>query len=246
MPQPPEKGSTEPNRAFLAHLQQMFGYLHESQKKFYDTRELCGSWRDYEHLPINPSIQMDVDEFYNMLFEQLESVATLVDRGWHETEEDQRTVSHLMCDQVEFSNLILVNKCDLVSKEQRGQIEAFLRKVNPKAELAFTEHSKIDPALLLDKAQGRFSLQRAAEHPQWLAEAREGEHTPETIEYGISSFIFRAKRPFHPERLHTALGSRPPSRCSSLSHAIMRSACARWSPAAGSTSAFACSRLASM
>ena len=73
MPQPPEKGSTEPNRAFLAHLQQMFGYLHESQKKFYDTRELCGSWRDYEHLPINPSIQMDVDEFYNMLFEQLES-----------------------------------------------------------------------------------------------------------------------------------------------------------------------------
>ena len=51
----------------------MFGYLHESQKKFYDTRELCGSWRDYEHLPINPSIQMDVDEFYNMLFEQLES-----------------------------------------------------------------------------------------------------------------------------------------------------------------------------
>ena len=73
MPQPPEKGPTEPNRAFLAHLQQMFGYLHESQKKFYDTRELCGSWRDYEHLPINPSIQMDVDEFYNMLFEQLES-----------------------------------------------------------------------------------------------------------------------------------------------------------------------------
>ena len=50
----------------------MFGYLEESQKRFFDTRELCGAWRDYDHLPINPSIQMDVDEFYNYLFEQLE------------------------------------------------------------------------------------------------------------------------------------------------------------------------------
>ena len=69
---PPEKGSSEPNRAFLAQLQHMFGYLHESQKRFFDTRDLCSAWRDYEQLPINPSIQMDVDEFYNMLFEQLE------------------------------------------------------------------------------------------------------------------------------------------------------------------------------
>ena len=66
LPPPPEKGSSEPNRCFLAQLQLMFGYLHESQRKWYDTRELCSSWRDYEHLPINPSIQMDVDEFYNM------------------------------------------------------------------------------------------------------------------------------------------------------------------------------------
>ena len=58
-------------------------------------------------------------------------------------------------------------------------------------------------------SKGRFRMEKAEEHPQWLTEAREGEHTPETLEYGISSFVFRAKRPFHPERLHAALGSRP-------------------------------------
>ena len=102
---------------------------------------------------------------------------------------------------------MLVNKCDLVTEAQRGAVEAFLRKVNSHAEIVRTEHSVLEPAALL--AKERFSMERAEEHPQWLAEARENEHTPETLEYGISSFVFRAKRPFHPERLHAALGSRP-------------------------------------
>ena len=70
-----------------------------------------------------------------------------------------------------------------------------------------TEHSVVEPKALL--ATARFSMEKAEEHPQWLQEAREHEHTPETIEYGISSFVFRAKRPFHPQRLHDALGARP-------------------------------------
>ena len=70
-----------------------------------------------------------------------------------------------------------------------------------------TVHSRVNPALLLSKA--RFSLQRAEAHTNWLVEARQNEHTPETAEYGISSLVFRARRPFHPERLHAALGSRP-------------------------------------
>ena len=143
------------------------------------------------------------------IFEQLKSMDTLVDRGWHEVEGDKRTVAHLLCDQLEFANLLLINKCDLVSEAQCGAVEAFLRKVNPKAEIVRTEHSVIEPAALLQKA--RFSMQEAEEHPKWLVEAREHEHTPETIEYGISSFVFRAKRPFHPERLHATLGSRPRS-----------------------------------
>ena len=157
----------------------------------------------------------DVASLYNLVtvvdaasvFEQLGTMDTLVDRGWHEVEGDQRTVAHLLVDQLEFANLLLINKCDLVSEAQLDTLETFLRKVNPTAEVMRTKHSVLEPPALLDKA--RFSMQRAEEHPQWLAEAREHEHTPETVEYGISSFIFRAKRPFHPERLHAALGGRP-------------------------------------
>jgi hypothetical protein len=95
----------------------------------------------------------------------------------------------------------------LVTEAQLGAVEAFLRKSNPTAEVVRTEHSVLAPATLLGTA--RFSMDKAEEHPQWLAEAREHEHTPETLEYGISSFVFRAKRPFHPERLYAALGQRP-------------------------------------
>jgi G3E family GTPase len=70
-----------------------------------------------------------------------------------------------------------------------------------------TEHSVLEPAAVLET--GRFRIRTAEAHPQWLKEAREHEHTPETLEYGISSFVFRAKRPFHPMRLQAALGSRP-------------------------------------
>ncbi len=140
-------------------------------------------------------------------FEQLGTMDTLVDRGWQAAADDKRTVAHLLCDQVEFADLLLVNKSDLVTAAQRGAVEAFLRKVNPSAEILCTENSVLEPVALLSK--GRFSMDKAAQHPQWLKEAREHEHTPETLEYGISSFVFRAKKPFHPECLRAALGSRP-------------------------------------
>ena len=94
-----------------------------------------------------------------------------------------------------------------MTETQLGAVEAFLRKSNPTAEVVRTEHSVLAPVALLGTA--RFSMDKAEAHPQWLKEAREHEHTPETLEYGISSFIFRAKRPFHPERLYAALGQRP-------------------------------------
>ena len=137
-------------------------------------------------------------------FVQLGTIDKLTDRGWQATAGDRRTVAQLLCDQVEFSDVLLINKMDLVDDEQLKQVETVLRKINPLADILLTEHGQLDPTLLLGKA--RFELRRAEEHPQWLAEAREHEHTPETVEYGISSFIYRATKPFHPQRLHAALG----------------------------------------
>ena len=125
------------------------------------------------------------------LFEQLSTMDTLVDRNWQELKGDQRTVSHLLCDQLEFANLLLVNKCDLVTVAQLGAIEAFLRKVNPTAEIVQTKHSALEPAALLGAA--RFSMQKAEEHPHWLVEAREHEHTPETIEYGARATTLKPR-----------------------------------------------------
>ena len=123
------------------------------------------------------------------IFEQLHTVDTLADRQWQEVEGDERTVAHLLCDQLEFADLLLINKRDLVTDAQLGAVETFLRKINPTAELVRTEHSVLEPAALLDT--GRFSMRQAEAHPQWLAEAREHEHTPETVEYAIASFISR-------------------------------------------------------
>ena len=141
------------------------------------------------------------------VLDQLGTMEKLVDRGWQASEGDRRTVAHLLCEQIEFADVLLINKIDLVDSVQLRQVEAVVRKINPLADILRTEHGQLEPALLLGKQ--RFNLRRAEKHPQWLAEAREHEHTPETVEYGISSFIYRADRPFHPERLHSALGTQP-------------------------------------
>ena len=154
----------------------------------------------------------DIASLHNMvtvvdaasIFEQLNTLDQLADRGWQAGEKDERTVAQLLCDQLEFANLLLVNKADLVSEEQLGAVEAVCRKLNPKADVIKTTHSEIEPHLLFGEA--RFDMDTASAHPNWLVEARENEHTPETIEYGISSFIFRSRKPFHPERLHKKLG----------------------------------------
>ena len=153
------------------------------------------------------------------IFDQLSTLDMLADRGWQADKGDRRTVAQLLCDQLEFADVLVVNKADLVSEAQLGTVEALMRRVNPKAEVLRTTHSKVEAALLLNKA--RFDMARAEEHPEWLKEAREHEHTPETIEYGISSFVFRASRPFHPERLHVALGGDPnPPRAGALSQLL--------------------------
>ena len=112
-------------------------------------------------------------------------------------------MSQLLFEQLEFANLIVLNKTDQITTEERGRIRSMLSKFNPKADIVETSFGQIDPALLFGVA--RFDMNMAATHPQWLQEARIGEHKPETEEYGISSFTFRARIPFHPLRLHDAM-----------------------------------------
>ncbi|MDH6196330.1 G3E family GTPase [Mycobacterium frederiksbergense] len=115
---------------------------------------------------------------------------------------DGRNVADLLVDQVEFADVILLNKTDLVSAERLGAVEAVVRRLNPTARLLHTTHGVVDLHEVLDT--GRFDPVAAAEAPGWDEELAMG-HTPETEEYGIGSMTFRADRPFHPYRLAEAL-----------------------------------------
>lgn len=117
---------------------------------------------------------------------------------------DARSVADLLVDQVEFADVILLNKTDLVTREHVGAVEAVVRRLNPSAQLLHAAHGVVD----LDKVLGTglFDPVAAAEAPGWDEELAMG-HTPETEEYGIGSMTFRADRPFHPQRLAEVLES---------------------------------------
>ncbi|MFN3332416.1 MAG: GTP-binding protein [Caldilinea sp.] len=130
---------------------------------------------------------------------QFQESDLLADRGLAVSEEDERTITDLFVEQVEFADVLVINKCDLVDATALGQLEAFLRRLNPQARIVCTQHGRIDPAEILNT--GRFSFEHAGRFVTWLAEPRHSP-TPETEEYGISSFVYTAERPFHPQRLY--------------------------------------------
>jgi len=135
---------------------------------------------------------------------ELKSLDNLADRDVGVSDEDERSISALLVDQVEFANVIILNKTDLVSPEAAAQIEHLLRRLNPGAKILRSSFGQVPVQEILNT--GRFSLEQAALSEDWLREGR-GEHIPETEEYGVSSFVFRAQRPFHPERLMQTLES---------------------------------------
>jgi G3E family GTPase len=111
---------------------------------------------------------------------------------------DDRTITNLLLDQVEFANVIVVNKVDLLSEGERETLAAVLRSLNSDAKIIEAERSKVPLKAILNT--GSFDMERAQNAPGWMAVLR-GEETPETAEYGITSHVFKARRPFHPERL---------------------------------------------
>lgn len=117
-------------------------------------------------------------------------------------EGDERSVADLLVDQVEFSDVILINKVDLVTSDALIKLQGILRCLNTQAEIIAIENGQIELAKVLNT--GRFSFERAQQAPGWFKELR-GEHIPETEEYGISSFVYTARKPFHPQRFYDFL-----------------------------------------
>ncbi|QMW05483.1 GTP-binding protein [Spirosoma foliorum] len=126
---------------------------------------------------------------------------------------DTRTIVNLLTDQIEFANVIILNKTDLISRHELGELKAILQKLNPGAQLIESEFSKVDSAQILNTY--RFDFDEVSQSAGWIQELQNHKngqaHTPETEEYGISSFVFRDPRPFHPNRFWNYLSESFPA-----------------------------------
>ena len=136
-----------------------------------------------------------VDAFNFM--KDFSSAQFLKDRDLTDIEGDERTIVNLITDQIEFANVILLNKTDLVSQSEVKNLKDIINKLNPKAQIIKTEYSRVDINEVV--GTGRFDFEEAESSAGWIQEL-ENEHTPESEEFGIGSFVFRSKKPFHPER----------------------------------------------
>ncbi|MBX2850598.1 MAG: GTP-binding protein, partial [Phycisphaeraceae bacterium] len=128
----------------------------------------------------------------------VESGDRLNERETGADETDERTIVDLLIDQAEFANVIVINKCDLVSDEELVRLEKVLYRLNPTAKIVKATRGRVNMDQVLNT--GLYDPEAAAQMPGWYRELM-GEHTPETEEYGISSFVYLRRRPFHPTRL---------------------------------------------
>jgi G3E family GTPase len=140
--------------------------------------------------------------------QQFGSGETVYSSGLNEDEEDQRSIVNLLTDQIEFANVILLNKTDLVSSQQAGELKAILSNLNPKAKIIDAQFGKVNPSLILNT--GLYDSAELEGTEAWQEELSKI-HTPETEEYGIKSFVFRDRRPFHPQRFWNYISKSWPS-----------------------------------
>ena len=169
-----------------------------------------------EPLPVAETFTFEDDDGFSLSeFARLDTMVTVVDafnflkdyssydsiqsRGESLGEEDQRTVVDLLIDQIEFCDVIVLNKIDLISDAEKERLLAIIHSLNPRANIEISQFGQVNLDKLLNT--NLFDFDEASEAPGWLKELR-GEHTPETEEYGISSFVYRARRPFHPQRFY--------------------------------------------
>ena len=134
---------------------------------------------------------------YNF-FKDFGSPETLMDRELTDIDGDYRTIVDLLTDQVEFANVIILNKTDLVTKQELSFLRNTISKLNPSAKLIESTFSKVNPKEILHT--GMFDFEKAEQSAGWIEELNKKEHKPETEEYGISSFVYKTKKPFDPVR----------------------------------------------
>ena len=165
------------------------------------------TFENEDGVELNNYAQLDtmvtVVDTFNFL-NDFNSSDSLVDRRQSRDEQDDRCVVDLLVDQIEFADVIILNKTDLVTNEQLSEVTGIIRGLNSDAELIYSKFGKVPLKKILNTK--RFDMERAQEAPGWLKELR-GEHTPETEQYGIASFVYRARKPFHPERFMAALST---------------------------------------
>ncbi|AOM83935.1 GTP-binding protein [Salisediminibacterium beveridgei] len=123
---------------------------------------------------------------------------SLAERGQEADENDIRDISDLLADQIEFCDVLVLNKADAISKEALHSMKAVMKRLQPEAKIIETNYGRISPEEVLHT--GSFDYEKASLSAGWLKELEAEEHTPETEEYGISSFVYRRTRPFHSER----------------------------------------------
>ena len=136
------------------------------------------------------------------LIRNYSSTDFLKDKGESLGEDDDRTLVDLLVEQIEFANVILLNKIDLISKAELKIVKAIIRGLNAKAKIIETTLSKVNLEDVIDT--GLYDLEEAQEHPLWAQELyNPDDHIPETEEYGITSFVYRANEPFNPQKIHS-------------------------------------------
>lgn len=158
----------------------------------------------------NPDLDIDLTELArldtmvtvvdaNRFWHDFASGDSLIDRNMTAGEGDFRDIVDLLIDQIETCDVLLLNKCDLVEEQELNKLEAVLRRLQPSAKIIRTVKGVVDPKEILNT--GLFDFETTSMSSGWIAELNKDGYTPETEEYGIGSFVYRRRTPFHPQRL---------------------------------------------